>query len=101
MNKRWADDIWGQIECIQTCLKTQVGIGCHFIVEFQAPINKEDIFAKIDYQHNKFKSDEHLIKKNLKKYCLKILTRMAYYIQTLYNYEILKMWGEFLVDDFG
>lgn len=26
---------------------------------------------------------------------------MAYYVQTLYNYEILKMRGEFLIDDFG
>jgi len=26
---------------------------------------------------------------------------MAYYVQTLYNFEILKMRGEFLVDDFG
>ena len=26
---------------------------------------------------------------------------MAYYVQTLYNYEIIKMRGEFLIDDFG
>lgn len=26
---------------------------------------------------------------------------MAFYVQTLYNYEILKMRGEFLIDDFG
>jgi len=59
------------------------------------------MFEKIEYDHKSFKSDEYLIKKNLTKYCLKIMTWMAYYIQTLYNYEILKMKGEFLIDDFG
>jgi len=55
----------------------------------------------LHYDFKKFKSDEYLIKKNVRKYCLKILTRMAFYVQTLYNFEILKMWGEFLIDDFG
>lgn len=101
MNKSKKNDYWKTVECVQTCLKTSLGIGHHFIVQFEANPNKKDPFEPLDFQHKKFKSDEILIKKNLRKYCLKQLARMAYYVQTLYNYEILKMRGEFLIDDFG
>ena len=65
MNKSKKNDYWKSVECIQTCLKTSLGIGHHFIVQFEAHPNKKDPFEPLDYQHSKFKSDEYLIKKNL------------------------------------
>lgn len=80
MNKSKKNDFWKSVECIQTCLKTQIGIGHHLIVPFEANVKKEDPFEPINYDYKRFKTDEHLIKKNIQKYCLKILTRMAYYV---------------------
>ena len=65
MNKSRKNDYWKTVECIQTCLKTSLGIGHHFIVQFEANVRKEDPFEPLIYDYKKFKSDEYLIKKNL------------------------------------
>lgn len=63
--------------------------------------NQDDPFLPIEYKHESFPEDKELIKLSIKSYCRKIMTKMAFYVATIYGYEILKMWGEFLVDDFG
>ena len=100
-NRRKGDDFWKTIEVVQSLLKTTKGFGSHYVVDFSAKVDKDNPTSELHYDYASMGEDRDLIKSDPEAYCLKILTKMCYYVKMLYNYEILKLWGEFLIDDLG
>ncbi len=72
-------------------LKTTKGFGSHYVVDFSAKVDKDNPTSELYYDYASMGEDRDLIKSDLEAYCLKILTKMCYYVKMLYNYEILKL----------
>lgn len=94
--KRGNDDFWKEIYCIQTIVKSKIGIGQHIFVDFVAPFDKSSPYYEIKYDFRQFKNEEEW---TTEEYCLKQTYKIWYYIQKVYSYEILKMRWIFLKDD--
>jgi hypothetical protein len=99
--KRANDDFWKTIGCIQTNIKSRLGCGTPVIIKFFAPVNPDDPEDEIIYDYKAFGQDEELIKIDSHQYCLKQCYKMCYYIQKVYQYEVLKMRTEFMKDENG
>ena len=96
------DPVWKTVNCLQTCVKAQIGVGTPIVVRFYAPLDKQKPMAQIAYDYKGLGKDEDLIlKRRDEKYCLKQVYKMAYYIQQLYHCEVLRMKAEFVKDDNG
>ena len=94
--KRGNDDFWREIYCIQSIVKSKIGIGQHIFVDFVAPINEDSPYIEIPYNFRQYGNDSEL---EIEDYWLKQWYKIWYYIQKLYSYEILKMKSTFLKDD--
>lgn len=84
---------------MQTCLKSQRGIGDPTIINFLAPIDAKQPDELVKYNYRSLGEDVELIQTDPFKYCQKQCYKMAYYVQKLYKIEILKMQCEFYKDD--
>ena len=93
------DSHWKAIECIQSNVKSMIGCGYPIIVNFYAPITKEGRDVKIVYDTKQFPSDSVLIKHDEQEYCLKLVYKMCYFIQTHHKFDILRMKCHFVKDD--
>ena len=54
---------------------------------------------RIEYNYRSLGDDVELIQTDQFKYCLKQCYKMSFFVQKLYNIEILRMQCEFLKDD--
>jgi len=72
-------------------------------VRFFAFLDEDDPSKEINYGDDNFKlsKEEETLPKDSLAYCYLVMRRIAYYVSKIYNYEILKMRGDFLVDDNG
>lgn len=79
--KRANNDYWKTVNCIQTNVKSKLGIGKPIIIEFSAPLLQEDPGKEINFNFRQFeKDDAKLIKQDKHQYCLKSIHKMCYYI---------------------
>ena len=101
MEKRPNDPVWKNLDMVQTCLKAWIGIGFPIKVWYYAELDEYNPFAEIQYDLHTDEADKGPIPKNKRWYAHVILKRVAYYISRIYNYEILRMEGDFLIDDNG
>lgn len=100
--RRANDDYWKTLNYIQTNVKAQIGCGTPIIVRFFAPIDENKTEATIDYNYQEFGEDEDLLRNGMEEaYCLKQVYRMCFYIQKLYDVEILRMRADFAKDHNG
>jgi hypothetical protein len=83
-------------------VRSKIGVGHPIILNYLAPLCKENSDNDIDYDFRKFRSDSALLdEEDGREYCLKICTKICYYVSMLYNQEILSMRAEFIKDDSG
>ena len=59
--KRLSDDIWKSIMCVQTNIKSQIGIGYPIHIDFYAPLDITDPEKPIEYDFRSIGEDIHLI----------------------------------------
>ena len=99
MKLRANHGFWYSLECIQTNVKAQIGCGTPIIVDFFAPI--DEIEDNINYDFRSLGEDEDLIRLDEEKYCLKQVYKICFYIQKLYQVDILRMQCDFVKDYHG
>lgn len=99
--KRANDDFWKTIGCIQTNIKSKLGCGTPVIIKYYAPVNPEYPDEEIVYNFRSYGEDADLIASDPHQYCLKQCYKMCYYIQKVYQIEVLKMRTEFMKDENG
>ena len=96
------DMFWKTVLCILTNVKAKIGCGKPIIVKFYAPLNGEDPSAEIDFEYRGIpdqKGPEQSLESFEQQYALKQSLKLAYYVQKVYQHEILKMRVEFLKDE--
>lgn len=99
---RPAHKIWKSVIYIQTNVKSKLGCGTPIVIKFYAPLDVSNLEDEIVYDYEKFGNDLDLIMNGEdEKYCMKQCFKMCYYVQKMYNQEILKMKAEFTKDDNG
>lgn len=100
--KNSGKDYWKNLECIQTGTTDlqKFNQDKFIIVNFFANI-KDKMSECIDYDYKSIGEDEDLIKNDEKKYCLKQVYKICFYVSKIYQYEILKMKCEFVKDLHG
>ena len=99
---RPAHKIWKSVIYIQTNVKSKLGCGTPIVIKFYAPLDVSNLEDEIVYDYEKFGNDLDLIMNaEDEKYCMKQCFKMCYYVQKMYNQEILKMKAEFTKDDNG
>ena len=86
-------------QSVQTCVKSKRGLGEPFIIKFYAPMDVTKPDERIEYNYRSLGDDVELIQTDQFKYCLKQCYKMSFFVQKLYNIEILRMQCEFLKDD--
>ncbi|CAI2381583.1 unnamed protein product [Moneuplotes crassus] len=93
---RSIDSFWKQIYCIQTIVRSKVGLGKPIFVKFVAPIDLNNPENMIEYDYKSFKAETS---SSTEHYCLKQVLKMAFYIQKIHCYEIIAMKCDFLKDE--
>ena len=97
--KKANDGQWKTINSIQTNVKSKIGCGIPITVKFYAKIDRVNPDEAIIYDFRSFGEDVFLIRNDEEKYCLKQAYKIAFYIQKLYQFEIIKMKCEFVKDE--
>lgn len=82
--KRFSDEMWKSMMCIQTNVKSQIGLGYPIHIDFYAPVDINDPEKQIFYNYRDVGDDLQLIKEDEEKYCLKQVLKMCFYIQKIY-----------------
>ncbi|CDW75762.1 UNKNOWN [Stylonychia lemnae] len=126
--RRANDPFWKSLECIQTCVKSKVGLGKHIFIPFKVEVkNKEHINQEIEYQFDLIGKREEqkviddaqfhgIIQTNFEiqkeveeilrridphSYCQRQALKIGYYIQQIYQMEVIQMDLDFFQDDNG
>lgn len=126
--RRANDQFWKQLDSIQTCVKSKIGIGRHIFIPFKVQIHKNDTLDQdIVYSYQKFgkeyeKEVKEIADRELRHmptseyhreieerlrvrapldYCQRQCLKMCYYVQKIYHFEILHMDCDFYQDDNG
>lgn len=97
--KKSNDVYWKTINSIQTNVKSKIGCGIPITVKFYAKIDRQNPDETIIYDFRSFGEDMFLIRNDEEKYCLKQAYKIAFYIQKLYQFEIIKMKCEYVKDE--
>jgi hypothetical protein len=80
-------------------VKAKRGFGKEFVVDYYAPLDLGKPEAEIKYDFRSLGEDVDILSNNEYKYCVKQCYKMCFYVQKLYNIEILKMKCEFMKDE--
>ena len=100
--KRANDEYWNTVSYIQTNVKSKLGCGTPIIIKFYAPIGEgEEAEQEIQYDFRGLGADISLLRSDEYQYCVKQCYKMCYYVQKVYQFEILKMRAEFTKDENG
>ena len=94
-----SDHFWQTINFVQTCVKAKKGFGKEFVVEYYAPLDVAKPEDEIKYDYRSLGDDVDILSTNEYKYCVKQCYKMCFYVQKIYNIEILRMKCEFLKDE--
>ena len=88
---------------MQTCVKQQLrpNKDTPIVVNFYAPLDKNDPGAQVEYDYASLGQDEDLIRTDEAGYCLKQCYKMCFYISQMHRFEILRMRAEFIKDLHG
>eukprot|EP00347_Sterkiella_histriomuscorum_P017727 403348226 len=126
--RRANDPFWKSLECIQTCIKSKQGLGKHVFMPFKIEIRQGDsIDQEITYDFQSIgrsyeqkiiddaqfqgiyqttfevqkEVEDKLRKENPQLYCERMTLKMGFYIQQIYQIEVLHMDLDYFIDDNG
>ena len=92
------EEKWCRIRYLQTCLKHRTGVGKPIIIEYYAPVPQNPT-KPIKYDFRSMGDELTMLRqKDYVGYCTKQVMKMCYYVQKMYNFEILKIRAEFAMD---
>lgn len=92
------EEKWGRIRYFQTCLKHRTGVGMPIVIEYYAPA-PVSLDKPLKYDYRSVGDDLTMLRqKDYVGYCTKQVVKMCYYVQKMYNFEILKIRAEFAMD---
>lgn len=94
-----SDPQWKTINYVQTCVKAKKGFGKLIIVDFFAPMDMLQLQEDVRFNYKALGEDIELLETNEYAFCVKQCYKMCYYVQKLYQMDVLKMKCEFLKDD--
>ncbi|MEE4248906.1 MAG: hypothetical protein V2I33_26340 [Kangiellaceae bacterium] len=104
MYSRSGSDIWKKIVYMQTVVKSRMGIGETFIINYVSHLRSDpDSVTKLKTAGLQEHLDEesNIMAKDVKEYCLILCRRIAYFLLTVWKLEIVRMEAEFMQDDNG
>jgi len=102
-DKRLGDPYWKTISYIQTVLKCRYGVGETLEVTYYShdSADKQAVQALQDAGENQEDGEEALGQTNPHQYCMLLCRRVAYFLASHCQYELLRFKGEFMKDDNG
>jgi hypothetical protein len=102
-DKRLGDPYWKTISYIQTVVKCRYGVGETLEVVYYShdSADKQAVQALQDAGESQNDGEEALSQSNPYQYCMLLCRRIAYFLASHCQHELLRFKGEFMKDDNG
>ena len=102
-DKRLGDPYWKTISYIQTVVKCRYGVGETLEVTYYShdSTDKQALQALQDAGEIQGEEEETLVLENPQEYCMLLCRRIAYFLASHCQCELLRFKGEFMKDDNG